>query len=202
MQSLCRIFFLGVIPSKCARERLDVPIHVNCNILKFVASSAVEAETGGCFVIGKDVIIIRNTLEEMVHPHPITEGFTYNTTASVNKNTINQQQSRAMNMRCFWIRDQKILKNFLVAWKSGQKTLQTILLIIVLQNIINMYVLSIYRQIKRHCRSFLSYLRRLCKGVLIHRILIWKNSTRHYPFLNIKNSEETGPGHEPRTDGP
>ena len=53
----------GIVPSKCARERINGPIHVNCNILKFVAASAAEAETGGFFVTGKYFIIIQNTLE-------------------------------------------------------------------------------------------------------------------------------------------
>ena len=46
----------------CAAD-LNVPIHVNCNVLKFVAASAAEAETGGFFVTGKYFIIIQNTLE-------------------------------------------------------------------------------------------------------------------------------------------
>ena len=32
-------FFLGSIRSKCERDRPNGPIHVNCNILKFVADS-------------------------------------------------------------------------------------------------------------------------------------------------------------------
>ena len=39
--------FLGIIPSKCARERLNGPIHINFYILKFVADSVVEAENEG-----------------------------------------------------------------------------------------------------------------------------------------------------------
>ena len=35
------------------------------------AASAAGAETGGCFVTGRDVIILQKTLEEMVEPHPI-----------------------------------------------------------------------------------------------------------------------------------
>ena len=58
-------FFLGSIPSKCAREFLNWPIHVNCNILKFVAASAAKAETKGCFVTGRYVTILQNKLEEM-----------------------------------------------------------------------------------------------------------------------------------------
>ena len=53
---------LGSIPSKSARGRLNGPAHVNCNILTFVTTSVAEAETGSCFLMGRDVIILRNTL--------------------------------------------------------------------------------------------------------------------------------------------
>ena len=35
-------FFLGIIPSKFAWECLNIPIHVNCNILIFAAASATK----------------------------------------------------------------------------------------------------------------------------------------------------------------
>ena len=34
--------FLGIIPSKCAWEHLNGPIHITCNTFKFIASSAEE----------------------------------------------------------------------------------------------------------------------------------------------------------------
>ena len=52
---------------------LKVPVHVNGNILTFVVASVAEAETGGCFVTGIDVIILRNKLEEMGQPQPIEQ---------------------------------------------------------------------------------------------------------------------------------
>ena len=55
-------FFLWIIPSKFARDRLNGPIHINCNILNFVAAFAAEAETEGCFVTGRYFIVLRNTL--------------------------------------------------------------------------------------------------------------------------------------------
>ena len=58
----------------------------------------------------------------MVHPQTITQLFTDNTTASViSKDTIKQQISRAINMQHVWIREQKQLKNFPIAWKSVQE---------------------------------------------------------------------------------
>ena len=43
------------------------------------------------------------------------------TVSGISNNTIKQQQSCAINMRYFGIRDQKMLENFLIAWKSGQE---------------------------------------------------------------------------------
>ena len=69
---------------------------------------------GGCFLTGRDVIILRNTLEEMVNPQPITQGCTDNTTAAgIANDTVKEQRSRATNMHYFWIRDQKPLKNII-----------------------------------------------------------------------------------------
>ena len=45
--------FSGIIPSKYSLERLNGPVHVDCNNLKFVVAFASEAETGGCFVMGR-----------------------------------------------------------------------------------------------------------------------------------------------------
>ena len=98
----------------------------------FFDASAAEAETRGCFVTREYLLILRNTLEEMVHPQTITQVCMENTTAAgIENDTIKQPQSSAKNIHYFWISDQKNLKNFLNAWKSGQKILQTIL-----QNII------------------------------------------------------------------
>ena len=87
---------------------LNDPIHVNCNILKSVAASSVEAETRVCSVTGIYVIVLQNILEEMGHPQPITQLCPDNTTATgITNYTMKQQLSRAMNMQYFWIRDQK-----------------------------------------------------------------------------------------------
>ena len=90
---------------------------------KKIAASAAEAETGGCFVTGRDVIIQQKTLEEMVQPQPITQVCKDNTAASIiENNTIKQQQSRATNMRYFLIFDPKTLK-FSHCKKAGQENL-------------------------------------------------------------------------------
>ena len=92
--------------------------------LKKIAASAAEEETRGCFVTGIYVIIIQNTLEKIGHTQPIIQVRTDNTTAAgTANNTIKKQQSRATNMQYFWIHGQKTLKDFLIAWKSGQGNL-------------------------------------------------------------------------------
>ena len=85
----------------------------------------------------------------MGHPHPITQVCTDNITATgITKNTTKQQQSRATNMRYFGIRDEKTFKNLSFHGNQDNKILQTILRSIILKKIINVYALSIYRNIK------------------------------------------------------
>ena len=80
-------FYLGNLPSKCAWEHLNGPVHVKHNIFKKSASAA-EAETKRCFVTGRDVIILQNTLEDMGHPFTITQVFIDNTTVTdISNNT-------------------------------------------------------------------------------------------------------------------
>ena len=58
----------------------------------------------------------------MDHPQPITKVCTYNTTAAgIDNNKIKQHQSRAINIRYLWTRNQKTLTHFIIAWKSGQE---------------------------------------------------------------------------------
>ena len=59
-----------------------------------------------------------------------------------------------------------MLQSFLISWKPGQQILPIILRNIILRSIINLYVWSIYRQIKCQVQSHSFYLIRTCKGVL------------------------------------
>ena len=68
----------------------------------------------------------------MGHTQTITQVRTDNTISSgIANDTMKQRRSHTMNMCYFWTREQKSLKNSLVAWKAGQENMQTIL-----QNII------------------------------------------------------------------
>ena len=65
-------YFLGWLPRNNAPIRLNRAIYTLCNIMKFVASSAAEAELGALFMNAKEVRIIRLTLKELGRPQPPT----------------------------------------------------------------------------------------------------------------------------------
>ena len=97
-------------------------------------ASTTEVKPGVFFLKGRDVIILHNTLEEMGQPQPITQVCTENKKASgIANDTINQQLSCAINMRYFWIQDEKTFKNFLLHGKQDNKTLQPILQNVILK---------------------------------------------------------------------
>jgi hypothetical protein len=93
-------------------------------ILKHVMSSAAEAEVAGLFVNAKEGEILRTTLDEMGYPQEPTRIQTDNSTASgIANNTINQQRSRSINMRFYWIRDRVKQGHFIVFWAPGKTNL-------------------------------------------------------------------------------
>ncbi len=65
-----------------------------------------EAELGTLFLSCKEGMIFRLTLKELGHPQPKTPIHCNNaTTVSIANNTVNQQRSRSMEMRYFWVCD-------------------------------------------------------------------------------------------------
>ena len=87
-------FFLGIVTSKCEQECLNDPVHGNCNILIFVATYISDAETEGYLVMVIDVVILRNTYEEICHTQPIEKLCRYKKTASgIDNDAIKQQRS-------------------------------------------------------------------------------------------------------------
>jgi hypothetical protein len=59
-------------------------------VLKYIMSSAAEAEIGAVFLNAKKVTILRTTLEELGHPQPPTPLQTDNTTSTGEKQWDNQ----------------------------------------------------------------------------------------------------------------
>eukprot|EP00804_Cyclotella_cryptica_P000090 CCRYP_013749-RA/>CCRYP_013749-RA protein AED:0.16 eAED:0.11 QI:0/0/0/1/0/0/3/0/1031 len=108
-----RIFFLGSIPKNNEPIRLNGAIAVLCMILKFVATSATEAELGDLFLNAKEAKIMRLTLKELGHPQPPTPIHCDNsTTVRIVTNTVKRQKSRNMEMRYFWLLENHVNKLF------------------------------------------------------------------------------------------
>jgi hypothetical protein len=93
-------------------------------ILKYVMSSAAEAEIGSVFLNSKEATILQTTLEEMVHPQPPTPLQTDNTTATGYSNdTSRQRRTRAMDMQFFWVKDRVKQGQFHVYWGPGYQNM-------------------------------------------------------------------------------
>ena len=78
-------------------------------IIKAVISSAAEAELEALYINAREVIPIRQTLEEMGHKQPSTPMQTDSTTAlGVVPNKIQPKRTKAMDMRFHWLRDREV----------------------------------------------------------------------------------------------
>jgi hypothetical protein len=112
--------FLGEHNDTGIATRLNGPIHVPCQILKEIVSSAAEGELAGVFHNAKEACPIRICLDELGHPQPATPLITDNTTAAgIANDTVKQKRSKAMDMRFYWIRDRIRQKQFNVFWRKG-----------------------------------------------------------------------------------
>jgi len=84
------------------------PIHTVCQTIKNVVSSAAEAECGGLFINGQQIIPIRNTLIAMGHSQPPT-GTPLKTASAtalgIVRNYMKPKRSKSWDMRYHWIED-------------------------------------------------------------------------------------------------
>jgi hypothetical protein len=120
-------YFLGSLPKDGQPIPLNGAIHVLYTLLKFVASSAAEAELGALFLNAKQAKIMRLALEELGHPQPPTPIHIDNsTTVGIVNNTVKRQQSRSMEMRYFWLLDGEAQKQFSSSIVLARKFLLTI----------------------------------------------------------------------------
>lgn len=84
-------------------------------------ASAAEAEFGALFLGGKQSVDFRNILESLGYPQPQTWMETDNTTAwKLANGTVKHRQSKAMDMRFFWITDRVKQGQFYVYWRKGK----------------------------------------------------------------------------------
>ena len=117
-------FFLGSIPQKVEPITLNGAIYVHSGILKFVLTSAAEAEIGDLFLNAKEGKILRTILGELGHAQPPKPIHYDNLTAVGTANdTVKKQRSRSMEMRFFGTTDQVKQGYFDVQWHPGQENL-------------------------------------------------------------------------------
>jgi hypothetical protein len=102
----------------------DGPILNVAKILHNVMSSAAKAEVGALFSNTKATTILRTTLTEMGYPQPATPLQTNKSTANgIINGMVKQQQSKAIDMHFYWIRDHTTQGHFKVYWAPGSNNL-------------------------------------------------------------------------------
>jgi hypothetical protein len=100
--------------------RLNGPVMSLAQIIKHVMSSAAEAELAALFLTSKELVPLRQTLEEMGWPQPKTPVQTDNSTAvGVTNNTIVPKRTKSMDMRFHWLRCRAAQNQFRYYWAKG-----------------------------------------------------------------------------------
>ena len=88
-----------------AMPRWNGPVIKLAKIIKFVMSSASEAELGAMFIITQEMVAMRQTLQEMKWPQPKSPLQTDNSAAAgVVNNTIVPKNLKRMDRRLHWLR--------------------------------------------------------------------------------------------------
>lgn len=101
-------FWLKNKSDKDTYMKLNGAIHVLSKIIRLLCSSTAESELAALFINVKAAIPIRQTLIDFEHEQPPADLVTDNSIASgIVNQTIKQNKSRSMNMRYFWLIDQK-----------------------------------------------------------------------------------------------
>ena len=98
------------------------PLLSIARIIKFVMSSASEAELGALYVTAKEMAPLRQTLIEMGWPQPPSPLQTDNSAAAgvVNK-TIVAKKLKSMDLRYHWLRCREAQDQFRMYWDSGTR---------------------------------------------------------------------------------
>jgi hypothetical protein len=101
------------------------PIFNLAKILRNLILSAAKAEVGALFLNAREgTVLLRNTLDELVHVQPVTPLQTDKSTADgIINGTVKQQRSKAIDMRFYWVRDRSNQGHFNVFWAPGRDNL-------------------------------------------------------------------------------
>jgi hypothetical protein len=88
--------------------------------MKHVLASVAEAEIAALFYNAQEACELRTTLKELGHPQQATPCQTDNNCAAgILNQTVKQRQSRAIDMRFYWLQDRVKQKQFQIHWKPG-----------------------------------------------------------------------------------
>jgi hypothetical protein len=113
-------FFLGNKPSAASLQMHNGVLLANVGILNKAMASSAEAETVGVYKNARLGTVLRFTLQEMGHPQEATPIETDNTTAhGILNGTVQQNRSRAMDMRFYWVQDRINQDQFRLLWVPG-----------------------------------------------------------------------------------
>jgi hypothetical protein len=101
---------------------LNAPILVDMKTLRYTVGSAAEAKIGGIYMGGQTVVPIRQALEEMQNPQPVTPIKNNNVTAhGILTATMRPKMSKSIDKNYWWMKDIIHQKGFNLYWKSGRK---------------------------------------------------------------------------------
>jgi hypothetical protein len=116
------LFFLGnKFPEQ---DTLNGSILNVASVIKNVVASAAKSEVGACFHNAQSGAALRVTLTELGHIQSPTPFRTDNSTPfGILNETITQKRSKAIDMRCHWLKDRVRQKQFDVYWRPGRENL-------------------------------------------------------------------------------
>ena len=99
-------------------------VAIKSKIIDAVMSSAQEAETGAGFLNAKELLSLRQALEDLGHPQgPTPLQFDNISATQILKEEVSQKKSKAMDMRFYWLRDRAKQQQFHIHWKKGENNL-------------------------------------------------------------------------------
>eukprot|EP00804_Cyclotella_cryptica_P003921 CCRYP_016106-RA/>CCRYP_016106-RA protein AED:0.11 eAED:0.25 QI:0/0/0/1/0.2/0.16/6/0/1395 len=104
--------------------RHNMPVLTISQIIKYVMASAAEAELAALYITARELIPLRNALEEMGWTQPKTPIQTDNSTATGFVNdTIIQRRIKMIWMRLHWLRCREAQGQFRFYWDRGSANL-------------------------------------------------------------------------------
>ena len=103
-----------------AIPRWNGPLLTIAQIMKYVVSSAAEAEMTALFLTAKEMVPLRNTLTEMGWKQPPSPLQSDNSTAvGMTNKTLIPKKSRSWDLRLNWMRCREAQRQFRTYWDKG-----------------------------------------------------------------------------------